>query len=284
MDRTSYSIVQDAVSATAKLNGTEIYYEVLGSGPPLVLIHGFTLDTRMWDDQVQAFAQHYQVIRYDLRGYGRSALPAGTPYTHHGDLRALLDYLGLQGAHIVGLSLGGAIAVNFAIAYPEATRSLIAVDVSGLPGVDWPEEVSRWFAGIYSAARDGDLELAKERWLATGWFIPASEKAQVAARLKQIVSDYSGWHLSNPDPRIDLDPPANTRLGMISAPTLVIVGERDLPFYNRPIADILEQSILHAQKVIIPGAGHMSNMEEPEIFNRTVLEFLAKTTAASSPC
>ncbi|MCI0575581.1 MAG: alpha/beta fold hydrolase, partial [Chloroflexi bacterium] len=148
----------------AEVNGTRLYYEVAGAGPPLVLIHGYTLDTRMWDDQFEAFAQHYQVIRYDLRGFGRSAMPTGESYTHHEDLKALLDHLGLARAHILGLSLGGGIAVNFALAYPEATQSLILVDTSVLGGFEWPEELGRWFARIHSAARDGDMRLAKQHW------------------------------------------------------------------------------------------------------------------------
>jgi pimeloyl-ACP methyl ester carboxylesterase len=267
----------DRNSTMADVNGTRLYCEVVGSGPPLVLIHGYTLDTRMWDDQTEAFADKYAVIRYDLRGFGRSALPTGEPYAHHDDLKALLECLGIAKAHIVGLSLGGAIAVNFALAHPEATASLVLVDVSGLDGYEWPEELDRWFTAIHAAARRGDMEQAKQLWLDTEWFTPAREQPEVAARLKEIVSGYSGWHFINADSGQGLNPPANARLGAIRAPTLVIVGERDLPFYNLPLADRLEQGIPHAQKVIIPEAGHMSNMEVPHVFNRIVLSFLVST-------
>src|SRR5689334_19941744 len=120
-------MLMDMLSGTAEVNHTRLYYEVAGSGPPLVLIHGFDLDTRMWDDQFEVFAQHYRVVRYDVRGFGKSARPT-EPYAHEEDLKALLDYLGIAQAHIVGMSMGGGIAIDFTLTYPEMTRTLILVD------------------------------------------------------------------------------------------------------------------------------------------------------------
>jgi pimeloyl-ACP methyl ester carboxylesterase len=230
----------------------------------------------MWDEQFEVLAQMHRVVRYDVRGFGKSDVPMRQAYTHHEDLKALLDYLGIARAHVLGLSLGGAIAVDFSLAYPDVTTSLIAVDVSGLGGFPWPEELSRWFRSIYSAARSGDLGLAKGRWLDTGWFTPARRNPGVAARLRQIVGDYSGWHFTNDNPVARLDPPANERLGEIKVPTLVIVGELDLSFHNLPIAARLAQGIPRAREVIIPGVGHMTNMEAPDAFNKIVLSFLAE--------
>jgi len=249
--------------------------EVAGSGQQLVLIHGYTLDTRMWHAQFDAFSQQYQVIRYDLRGFGKSAIPAGESYSYHEDLKSLLEFLGISQAHLLGLSLGGAIAINFALSYPEATQSLILVDVSALDGFEWPDELNSWFAPIHSAAKDGDMDLAKEHWLNTGWFTPAREKPDVAAHLKKIISDYSGWHFSHDNPVRGLVPAANERLEEVKAPTLIIIGERDLSFYNHPIAKRLRRGIPNAQKVIMPGVGHMANMEDPQSFNQLVLSFLA---------
>ncbi|HEY7490512.1 MAG TPA: alpha/beta hydrolase [Candidatus Tectomicrobia bacterium] len=123
----------------ADVNGTRLYYEVAGTGHPLVLIHGFSLDTRMWDDQFEVFAQGYQVLRYDLRGFGKSAVPTDTPYTHPDDLYALMTHLGIEHADIVGLSLGGAVALDFAVTYPRATDVLIPVDAALLGGYQWVE-------------------------------------------------------------------------------------------------------------------------------------------------
>ncbi|GAG10762.1 unnamed protein product, partial [marine sediment metagenome] len=111
----------------AKVNGTCLYYEIAGSGDPLVLLHGFTGNTQWWDDQFEIFATHYQVIRYDIRGFGNSALPTRESYSHVDDLKALLENLGISRTHVLGLSMGGEIAIDFALVYPELTTALITV-------------------------------------------------------------------------------------------------------------------------------------------------------------
>ena len=115
---------------------TRLYYEVAGSGHPLVFIHGFTLDTRMWDDQFETFAREYQVVRYDRRGFGKSSLPVDEDYAHADDLAALLEHLGIDRAYVLGLSGGGASAIDFALTYPEAIDGLITVDTV-LRGYQW---------------------------------------------------------------------------------------------------------------------------------------------------
>src|SRR6476660_6290930 len=114
-------------SGYADVNGGSLYYEVTGSGSPVVLIPGFTLDTRMWDSEVAALSRKHRVIRYDPRGAGKSPPPTG-PYTQYEDLAALLEHIGVGKAHIVGLSLGGATAIDFALASPGLTLSLIPAD------------------------------------------------------------------------------------------------------------------------------------------------------------
>ena len=118
----------EQIADMVTVNGTHLYYERAGTGHPLVLIHGFTLNTQMWEDQFAVFAQHYQTIRYDMRGFGRSALPAEEPFTAVDDLRALLDALGVSRTFVLGLSLGGSVAIDFALAYPERTSALVLVD------------------------------------------------------------------------------------------------------------------------------------------------------------
>src|SRR5689334_11281492 len=113
---------------SVEISGGSLYYETAGSGDPLVLIHGLGLDLRMWDDQFAEFAQHRQVVRCDLRGFGKSTVPTAEPYSHADDLKAMLDHLSIARADILGLSMGGWIATNFALTYPEMTRKLILVD------------------------------------------------------------------------------------------------------------------------------------------------------------
>jgi 3-oxoadipate enol-lactonase len=258
----------------ADVNGTRLYYELAGTGHPLVLIHGFTLDTRMWDEQFEVFARSYQVLRYDLRGFGKSAVPTDTLYTHPDDLHALLTHLGIEHAYILGLSLGGGVAVDFAVTYPHETDALIPVDAALLGGYAWTKDAhwDRLFA--LAKAPEAGLQAAKTCWLQHPFFAPACEQPAVAARLAAMVADYSGWHLLNHDPGQVLNPPAIQRLGSITAPTLVIVGERDVVDFQR-IVDLLERGIPGATKVVMPGVGHMANMEAPAPFNATVLAFLA---------
>jgi len=112
----------------AQVNGTKLYYEIAGTGEPLVLLHGNFGDRRHWDFQFYSLSKNYKVIRYDVRGYGKSALPkSDEQYNDYNDLKALLDFLEIEKAHICGLSMGSGIAVDFTIAYPEMSKSLIPI-------------------------------------------------------------------------------------------------------------------------------------------------------------
>ena len=144
---------------TIEVNGTQLYCEETGAGPALVLIHGFTLDTRMWDDQFGLFAEHYHVIRYDLRGFGQSAVPADTLYAHFDDLKALFDALGIEQAHLVGLSKGGGVALDFALAFPAYVRSLVLID-SILGGFSWSAEGSARDELVWQQAQSGGISAA----------------------------------------------------------------------------------------------------------------------------
>lgn len=258
----------------AEVNGARLYYEEAGTGEPLVLVHGFSLDTRMWEGQFDAFAGRYWVIRYDLRGFGRSAVPAGEPYRHVDDLSSLLDYLNVERAHLVGLSLGGGVVVDFALTYPAAVRSLIPVDAA-LGGYRWSAEWDASIAPVWKRGRAGDIAGARELWLKHALFAPALERPEVGSRLSQMISEYSGWHWVNRDPERSPQPPAIQRLGQIRLPTLVILGAHDLPDFHR-IADLLQSQIPKARKAVLPGVGHLSNMEAPGRFNEIVLSFLAE--------
>ena len=262
----------------ASVNGTRLAYEIIGDGPPLILIHGFTLDQRMWDDQLPAFAARHRVVRYDLRGFGASALPEpGQPYTHADDLRALLDHLGIDRAAVIGLSLGGWVAHEFALTYPDSVSALVLVD-SALRGYEFGPECAAILETMHRLGREGRVEDAKAGWLAASLFACSSRPPTVTPRLAAMVETYSGWHLEHDDPHPPLERPARERLHEIAAPTLVIVGEEDLPDFHA-IADVLTARIPRARKLVLPGAGHMANMDAPDAFNAAVLDFLASTSA-----
>lgn len=140
-----------ARSGFANVNGTELYYEIEGQGEPLVLLHGWSFDTRCWDNQMEDFSKHFKVLRYDLRGFGRSALPkVNEPYYHTEDLVAILSHLDIDRIHFLGHSFGGRIVINFVLTYPERVSSLIlpdgAVNLNDLP---FPEEISKLIGGTW---------------------------------------------------------------------------------------------------------------------------------------
>jgi pimeloyl-ACP methyl ester carboxylesterase len=258
-------------SAFVDVPHARLYYEVAGDGPPVLFVHGFTLDTRMWDDQWAVFAERYRVIRLDLRGFGRSEAEP-LLYSNMDDLVALLDNLAISRAHIVGLSMGATVVVDFALAHPERVDALVAVD-GGPSGTGAPP---REVQNVIAQAGAGHVSEALEAWLATALFAPAMERPEVAARMREMVTDYTWWSARNPGLAQPLQPPAVGRLAEISAPTLVVVGERELPSI-RVHCEMLATEIPGARLVNVTGVGHMSNMEDPQVFNTTVLDFLAAT-------
>ncbi len=256
------------------MNGKRLYYEVAGSGHPLVFIHGFSRDTRLWDDQFETFAKHYQVIRYDVRGFGKSALPTDENDAWSEDVKPLLDHLGIAHACVLGHSMGGWIATYFAQTYPEAPDALILAD-GGPPVVQLSQESAEFFRLVYDTAKESGIEAAKEIWHNGRVSEPAREKPEVARRLAEMLSDYSGWHWLNIDGSAsDPDPSEVQQLGQIRAPTLIIIGERALEWQHAR-AETLERLIPNARKVVFPGIGHYVMMEDPDRFNETVLSFLA---------
>lgn len=259
-------------SGIADVNGTRLYYEVAGDGLSLVLIHGFTLDTRMWDDQFEEFAQQYRVVRYDVRGFGKSALPTEESYSHVDDLKALLNHLEIVQAHILGLSMGGSIAINFALSQPEMTRKLIVVDAG--PEGSMSDKGLRSLDPILARAGAAGGKAANEVWLDHPLFKPARENPAVGARLAQIVGENSGWHWVNSNPLRPMDPPVIPRLNEIKAPVLIIMGEHDESYIHESAA-IMRHGLREPQLVVLPNVGHMSNMEAPQLFNEVVLSFLA---------
>ncbi len=267
----------DRESGFVEINDTKIYYEIAGTGDPLVLIHGWSFDTRCWDNQFDVFADKYRVLRYDLRGFGRSALPdTGKSYSHTADLEALLDTLNIQKTHILGHSFGGKIAFDFVFNNPERTISLILPDAAmDVQGLKITEDVKSWIRDTWKAGREKGIEEAKKIWINGSPLKPAMNNPLSAPVVKQMIEDYSGWHWANNDPCNYPAPFSPKRLNEIKVSTLIIVGELNPKIYHE-WADIQNKNILNSQKEIIPHAGHALNIENPEKFNELVLRFLSK--------
>ena len=229
----------------------------------MILIHGSLLDGRSWDDQFGPFARRFRVVRYDARGWGRSALPPRQTYSHHDDLRALMDSLSLERAHILGLSMGGAIAIDFALTYPQRIGALIPVS-SGPGGFQAPppEEPTEKPKRVVDVYRESGLEAAKRHVFQ--FFKPGVRNLSL---LRRMLDDYSGWHLIDEDPGVGPQSPAAQRLDEIGAPALVILGEQD--HRNLHLStDFLKKGVTGARKVVVPGVGHLLNMQQPEQFQR----------------
>ena len=258
------------------LGNARLYYEELGSGSPLVMIHGGLLDRRMWDEQFPVFAERHRVIRYDARGHGRSKAPAGT-YSHHEDLKRLLDALKVEKAAIMGLSMGGYIAIDFALAYPERVNALVLA-APGLTGYMFDSEVlKKNNEALNKAAQENDLgslvEFFQRSWTDGPSRAPDEVDAEIREKVRQMATEtLQNWNKESREKR--LEPAAIGRLAEIRAPTLAVVGDLDMPDILE-IVGLIERDVEGARKVIIKGVAHMVNMERPVEFNRVVLDFLA---------
>lgn len=256
------------------IDGARIHYEREGSGLPVVFLHAGVADSRMWQPQVEEFAQHFDVIRPDVRGFGRSELPASR-WSPVADLLALTDTLRLKPAHLIGCSLGGAIAIDFALQHGERLSRLVLVGphVGGTTfGTRYPD----LFAEIRAAEQAGDhgaLNRAEMNLFLDG---PRRRRGHAAQPLRDLFLDMNRTNMRTDfksAPPENLDPPAAERLAEITAPTLVVVGDEDLPSVFDQVELIMEK-VPHARKAVIHDAAHFANLEHPHEFNRIVLEFL----------
>jgi 3-oxoadipate enol-lactonase len=260
----------------ASVNGVDTYYELHGkSGAPwLAFSHSLACNLHMWDGQVEALKNRFRILVYDTRGHGRSSAPAGA-YTLEmmaDDLRALLSHLDIQRPHFVGLSMGGMIGQTFALKYPAIFASLTLADTTSR----YPAEAAPlWQERIRTAESKGMQPLVQatlERWFTEAFRKNHPEQVRKIGEsiLATPVAGYAGC--CNAIPKIN----ATARLKEIKCRALVICGEQDPgtpPAMAREIHDNLPGSKL----ALIPQAAHLSNLEQPEAFNRVLSEFLTKS-------
>jgi pimeloyl-ACP methyl ester carboxylesterase len=262
-------------SGFAEVAGTLLYYEVVGTGEPLVLVHAGIADRRMWDGQLGAFAEDHRVIRYDMRGCGRSETSEGAPFSLHDDLRGVLDSLGIERASFVGCSIGAKTVIDFALDQPWRVRALVLVcpTVSGFESDEEPPE--EW-EELVKADEAGDQERVSELEVRIWVDGPYRGPERVDPAVRDLVREMNLIALQNESALGEerpADPPAVKRLAEIRIPVLVITGELDRPELNAR-ADLLARSIARAQKFVVSETAHVPNMEKPEEFNRVVLGFL----------
>ncbi|HEX8145837.1 MAG TPA: alpha/beta fold hydrolase [Pyrinomonadaceae bacterium] len=254
----------------AEVNGTRLYYEARGEGPAVVLVHGGLNDSRLWDDQMGPLARRFRVVRYDLRGFGKSAQPSGQFWPTE-DLRALLDFLKIEKATVVGLSLGGIVAADFAFEHPERVERLVFVG-AGLRGDRQPPDEKSMAA--YRALATGGPEKYFETFLKADLLAGLRERPQARERMRVMMLDnYKALEQLRAGLPQSPEPPTAERLGRINFPALVVVGSLDSKNLLN-IADTLARGIPGARKVVIHGASHHPPVETPQEFNRVLLDFL----------
>jgi 3-oxoadipate enol-lactonase len=268
------------ISEFAEIDGAQIYYEVAGAGHPLLLIHAGVADSRMWDDQWALFAQHYRVIRLDMAGYGQSQVP-NRPFASHAQVAQLLTLLGAERAHVVGVSWGGRVALDFALVYPQMLDALVLVCPS-VSGEEPSEEVRRFGEEEERLIELGDLDAASELNVRTWVDGPHRGPEQVDSSVRDRVRMMQHLAFTIPEPEgaalIRLDPPAIGRLAEVRSRTLVVVGDLDID-EKVAMAKRAANEIPGAQLITFHGTAHMLTMERPEEFGRAVLDFLGVARA-----
>lgn len=255
--------------------GATIAYEVQGSGAPLVFIHGYAQNMTIWDDQLPVFAPRYQVVRYDVRGFGRST-GAVDQTEGAADLATLLDTLGIRRAAIVGLSMGSQVALNFAVNFPERVNALVLYGAPPTNDFTVPgsPELYALFTSLPDIMKTHGLDSVRKAIIASelGWSPP--NRPDIERKILRAWAGYTGRDLTNPTPPSGRVPP--TRLAQIDdvrVPTLVIHGAREVAWF-RQFNDTLMARLPNAKRVVIENAGHGAHFAEPEKFNRAVMEFL----------
>ena len=265
-------------------DGVNIFYEVTGRGFPLVWCHEFAGNHESWEPQVRYFSRRYQIITYAARGYPPSDVPDDSAaYSQDlavGDLYLLMQHLGIGQAHIGGLSMGGTTALNFAIAHPEMAVALIVASAGS--GSNGPEEF-----------RQSGLALIG-RLMSEGMEAVAVDYARGETRVQFLRKDPRGWQefqqgLSAHSALgsaltfggVQLKRPSvysmEEALRELSMPVLVLIGDEDGPCVEP--ATFMKRTIPTAGLAVFPQSGHTINLEEPDLFNRAVSEFLTAVEA-----
>ena len=257
------------------MNGGQIYYEAVGEGTPVILLHGHTLDLRMWDPQVKPLLEAgYRVIRPEMRGYGHSSKQQpGQQFTHLDDMMTVMDSLHIAKAHVVGLSMGSFVASEMVAMHSDRllTATLASGNIRNMPGPSTPFdslELARKDSVIAQNLAQG-IDKWKEEWIEKLVSGGGSNREAIRESVTQQVNDWDGWQLVNREMRNYYGYEAwdTLKVRQPEIPVLILSGEKEGKGKN-PMLQYLPNS----RQVIIPDCGHMSNMEKPDEFTRLILE------------
>ena len=255
-----------------------VWFDVQGAGPAVALVHAGIADSRMWNPQLRSFPKSHAVLRLDLPGFGNSPIETN-PISYRGSVGEALAAAGIERAALVGTSLGGMVALDFALDSPECVSALVLVG-AGTDDHDSSEEMQAFDAAEEAAVARGDLDAAVaanlDFWVAG----PRRTVDEIDPKIRDLVAEMQRQafrqSLGHDDLRAArLDPPASQRLGDVNVPTLVVTGDEDVDDI-RVMGDRLARDIPGAERATIAGAAHLPNLERPEEFDRIVLDFLAR--------
>jgi pimeloyl-ACP methyl ester carboxylesterase len=273
----------DFISGYAPSGGAQLYFETAGTGDAVVFLHAGVSDSRMWDPQMQEFAAKFRVIRYDHRGFGKTKFP-DEPFTLRDDLSNLLRHLGVKEAVLVGCSMGGAAAIDFALEHPEAVAGLVLAG-SGVSGLNDPAHLSadalKYWSELLRVIQRGDLNRARE--MDANYWIDgpsrASSEVDPVYRERALQLHRDNFSLERfARQEKSLTPPAIGRLREINVPTLVVIGDHDSEDL-RKLADRFAAEIVGARLVKM-NAAHLPSLEHPAQFSQLLDDFLASLTVA----
>ena len=275
---------------TARVNGLSLFYEDVGEGTPLVFVHEFAGEARSWHLQVRFFARRYRTIAFNARGYPPSDVPedpkAYSQDQAADDIRGLLDALGIRKAHICGLSMGGYATLHFGLRYPERALSLVVAG-AGYGSVPGEREKFR-----------RDVEETAMRFERDGMKAVAEFYTKGPTRVQFMDKDPAGWQefydmfcaqsakghaLTMRGVQMSRPSVYELEAGMerMAVPTLIVTGDEDEPCLEPAI--FMKRTIRSSGLVVMPKAGHTVNLEDPDAFNRAVLDFLTAVDASRWP-
>lgn len=271
------SRAQPAMHIPVRSGHGDLAVEVAGRGPPVVLIHGWAVDRRMWAHQLAAFRRSFTTVSYDRRGGGETTAPANHSFELD-DIDTILDELKLKAAGLVGMSQGGRVAMRYAMTRPHRVTGLV---LQGAPLDDPPspttgDETVVPVSQLADLVRRGDRERLVREIEAHPLMSAGSRRANVQAEISAMLGDYRGEDLALSPPAEQL-PLYAQDLRSIRAPTLVITGSKELLWLRR-VADRMARNVCGARRRVIRGGGHFVNMTHPGDYNRCVVEFLINTT------
>lgn len=262
-------------------DGVHFHAELAGRGEAIAMLHGFLVDSGQWDDEFAALASDHHVLRYDLRGFGRSSMP-DVPFAHHEDLARILGASGIERTALIGCSGGAGTALDFALAYPERVRALALIGTGywGYYATRTPEAQAFW-----AAVESGDADALLETSLRTFLDGPRRTPTQSSQAARERIAAMSGWNFRREDgywKRASLqrvpEETAPDHLARLRMPVLLIVGEEDQPEVIE-LSERLAAGLPNARMVRVPDAAHHVNIERPDVVLPLLREFFAKVNA-----